>query len=113
MFPTPARLLVLAALTLLPSSAAPAPDCNLRVAATVTITPGIYRVRLSLPASCPRAAQVRLESYVGGTYPRTGWATLRPGDTWERLGVPWYWRTARLQPDHTITRAALPGARRP
>lgn len=113
MIHTPARLLALVALALLPGAAAPAPDCNVRVTATQTITPGIYRVRIFLPASCPRPAQVRLESYVGGHYPRVGWATLLPGRTWERVGVPWYWRTARLHPDHTITRAALPGARRP
>ncbi|MBZ9713737.1 hypothetical protein [Deinococcus multiflagellatus] len=96
---TLAALLIGAALVLsAPLSAAapgaPPPDpCAVKATSRPTITPGIYHVTLTVSKPCVQV-QVRLESYVGGTFPRNGWFTLTPSRPLTRDGVPWYWRAS-------------------
>ncbi len=96
-----AALLIGAAL-LLPtlataSIAGPAPDpplCTVKAEATPSLLPGFYRVTIALRPDCPRnaVADVRLESYLGGQYPRRGWFRITRTQPLIRTGVPWYWR---------------------
>lgn len=106
------RGFLLALLSLTCTSASPVPkQCGIVVTTAPTITPGIYRVQVRYP--CPGSAQVRLESYVGGTFPRVGWLTITRDAPLIRAGVPWYWRVAREMPSGTIYRVPLPNTSPP
>lgn len=78
-------------LTAAAAPGAPPDPCAVRPSARVSPVPGIYTVTLAVRAPCA-GVQVRLESYVGGTFPRDGWFTVTPTTPLTREGVPWYWR---------------------
>lgn len=90
--PILAATLLAAALSLAAAAPGPAPNpCAVQPGARESRTPGIYTVTLSVRPPCT-GVQVRLESYVGGTFPRDGWFTVTPTTPLVRDGVPWYWR---------------------
>ncbi|UQN06267.1 hypothetical protein [Deinococcus sp. QL22] len=86
------------ALGLAPLAAFSAPSppayCAVQASAKPTITPGIYTVTVAVTSACPPNGQagVRLESYLGGHFPRNSWFNVRPGLPLIRSGTPWYWR---------------------
>lgn len=91
--------------------ARPPQPCNLQVSVRPDRLAGFYTVRAALPSGCPPAA-VRLESYVGGTYPRDGWFRVSTGHPLIRSGIPWYWRVARKVGAKTF-HLSLPGTEAP
>ncbi|UQN05432.1 hypothetical protein [Deinococcus sp. QL22] len=76
------------------SAPSPPPSCAVQASARPTRTPGIYTVTVAVTPECPPdgVANVRLESYLGGHFPRNSWFKVRPGLPLIRSGTPWYWR---------------------
>lgn len=111
-------LLVLGA-ALLASVAAPqSPDpplCQVVVATTPSPLPGFYTVVVSLKPDCPAnaVADVRLESYIGGRYPRVGFFRVTRSHPLKRNGVPWYWRVGWRSASGTVFPLTLPDTRTP
>ena len=89
-----AALLPVAALTI--ASRPDPPLCRVQVQAAPERLNRFYLVKVGLRDDCPAnaMARVRLESYVGGTYPRNGWFTVTRHTPLIRRGIPWYWRVA-------------------
>lgn len=112
------RLLALVLLALsTPSTAlSPPPYCAVQASAVPTRTPGIYTVTLEVKPGCPVGgyAEVRLESYIGGQFPRVGWFKISRGRPLERSGVPWYWRgRVRSQTGKDSFPLLIPGMKSP
>lgn len=121
--PTRAALILGAALTFaLPIAATlalptftPPPLCAAQARTTPTSVPGFYRVTISLAPDCAAdaVADVRLESYVGGTYPRRGWWRVTRRTPLVRDGVPWYWRASWRAASGKPYPLPVPGMRAP
>lgn len=77
-----------------PSTAPPL--CRVQASSAPSRLPGFYDVTIELRPDCPpnAVADVRLESYVGGTWPRKGWFRVTKARPLKRSGIPWYWRVA-------------------
>ncbi|MFC4637003.1 hypothetical protein [Deinococcus hohokamensis] len=89
------------------------PTCAVQARAAPEHTPGLYIVQVEVVKSCPvnGYAEVRLESYVGGHYPRRGWFEVTKSHPLVRRGVLWYWR-GRLNGTPS-TPFVIPGMSRP
>lgn len=102
-----------------PTRAVPAdlaPYCQVQAAATPTRISGIYTVTVSVTPTCPASgyAEVRLESYIGGMFPRDGWFRITRTHPLTRSGVPWYWRArVRSQTGLNSFPLVIPGMRSP
>lgn len=109
-------LLFCAALLLIPvARAAPDPPlCQVTVATTPSPLPGFYTVVVSLKPDCPAnaAADVRLESYIGGRYPRNGFFRVTRSHPLKRSGVPWYWRVGWRSASGQVFPLTLPNTQR-
>lgn len=118
--PLRAVLMIGMALSLCPPAAAaptaPAPYCDVQAMATPTRISGIYTVMVSVTPACPAHgyAEVRLESYIGGMFPRDGWFRITRTHPLVRTGVPWYWRArVRSQTGLDSFPLVIPGMRSP
>lgn len=117
------RLFPLALLVLAPnlaagivatSSTAP-PLCRVQVSSAPSRLPGFYGVTIELRPECPvdAVADVRLESYIGGRYPRTGFFRVTRSHPLKRSGVPWYWRVGWRSASGQVFPLTLPNTRTP
>lgn len=116
-------LLIGTAFTLCPPAAAaptaPAPYCDVEARATptaITRVTGMYTVAVTVAPTCPANgyAEVRLESYIGGMFPRDGWFRITRTHPLVRTGVPWYWRArVRSQTGLDSFPLVIPGMRSP
>ncbi|TDE86000.1 hypothetical protein [Deinococcus sp. S9] len=80
-----------------PPAGGPAPPlCRVQASSAPSRLPGFYDVTIELRPECraDAVADVRLESYVGGTWPRKGWFRVTKARPLKRGGIPWYWRAA-------------------
>ena len=91
-----------------------APLCRVEAQATPDRLPNFFRVVVRLRPDCPpdSVADVRLESYVGGTWPRKGWFRVTKTKPLIRSGIPWYWRAAWRRADGHTDPLVIPGLRR-
>ena len=89
--------------------------CSVVIATKPSFLPGFYSVKVSLKPSCSATAvaDVRLESYVGGRYPRVGFFRVTKVQPLERSGVPWYWRVGWRGASGEVSPLILPNTRRP
>lgn len=111
------KLLLFGAALLIPvARAAPDPPlCPVAVATTPSPLPGFYAVVVALKPDCPpnAVADVRLESYIGGRYPRTGFFRVTRTHPLKRNGVPWYWRVGWRSASGQVFPLTLPNTRTP
>ena len=95
------------------NTAAP-PLCQVTVATTPSPLPGFYAVVVSLKPDCPAnaVADVRLESSIGGRYPRPGFFRVTRSHPLKRSGVPWYWRVGWRSASGQVFPLTLPNTQR-
>ncbi|MFC6618017.1 hypothetical protein [Deinococcus radiophilus] len=98
------------------AQARPAPSlCRVTASARETVLPGFYLVTVRLRPECPpgTVADVRLESYIGGTYPRVGFQRITKAAPLIRSGIPWWWRVGWRAQSGTVYPLVIPGMRPP
>ena len=105
-----AALLAPAAARLVASRPDP-PFCQVQARSAPDTVPGFFIVRVELLPTCPAnaIADVRLESYVGATYPRRGFERITKAAPLIRRGTPWWWRAAWRSKAGAITPLTIPG----
>ena len=76
---------------------------------------GFYSVTVSLAPNCPEGtvAEVHLESFIGGAFPKPQWFKVTRETPFIRSGIPWYWRLARRVASGLVYRKSIPGMRPP
>lgn len=103
-------LLVPAAARLVASRPDP-PLCQVQARSAPDNVPGFFIVRVELRPICPAhaVADVRLESYVGATYPRRGFERITASTPLIRRGIPYWWRAAWRSKAGTVFPLIIPG----
>lgn len=89
--------------------------CRVVATSQPTILPGFYTVTVRLRPECPAGAvaDVRLESHIGGTYPRQGFQRITKARPLIRTGIPWWWRVGWRSASGQVYKLTIPGMRRP
>lgn len=109
-------LTLLALLTLSLSPPAEPPLCRVRAATTQDATPGFYTVVIALRPECPpdAVADVRFESFVGGSHPsEPRLFRITRDEPLIRSGIPWFWRGAWVAKSGRSYPFILPGMKAP